>query len=258
MLQRAMHGYADRSLWATNLPIIGLFDRLREAIRRETGTERWYKLAVVAQASLQRDTTATGEPVHNWLESRGPSLGDAAAQYCLHDALLTRHLFRAATTSGLICPPRSERGCCPMLMARSLTSSVSVIATRNRGVPMVQAVGKIAVRLGSARYRSAWCCAGAGMPHRGLTIHRTAQRNRRADMPSIAASLWRAMDDPPLPPHTQPLVVQCQHRGGSRSMGEAGMPAIAGFMPLSASAPTAIYCVVGFIFVESLQRRREP
>lgn len=61
MIQLAMHGYADRALWETNLPTIDLFDRIREASRRETGTERWYKLAVVAQATLQRDTTATGD-----------------------------------------------------------------------------------------------------------------------------------------------------------------------------------------------------
>lgn len=110
MLQLAQRRIDRRDLWETRLPMIDLFAIIKEVSRTTTGVERWYKLDVVAQATLGRGKTADGATASAWLASNDPALVRRAAEYCRNDVALVHDLWHAAQTTGMICPPRPERG----------------------------------------------------------------------------------------------------------------------------------------------------
>lgn len=90
--------------------VIDLFDAIRVASRQATGNARWYRLDVIADATLGRRKRFDGAIASRHLASGDPNLVREAARYCREDVALCADLATASVTTGLYCPPRPERG----------------------------------------------------------------------------------------------------------------------------------------------------
>lgn len=114
-------------VWRVPFTVIDLFAIIRRVALELTGRERWYRLGVVAEATLKRGKADDGAMASQWLASGDPALVWRAARYGRNDVQLVVDLMRAATTVGLICPPRPERNEQGMLTIR-LDARGSVVA----------------------------------------------------------------------------------------------------------------------------------
>lgn len=95
---------------AARLTLVDPFAVLRRVSRELTGRERWYRLDAIARATLGRGKESDGAQSSQWLASGDPALVRQAAAYCRADVQMLVDLLHAATTTGLRCPPRPERG----------------------------------------------------------------------------------------------------------------------------------------------------
>ena len=99
-----MHGFMPEG----QLRTYDMFARVRAA------TNRWYKLDIVAAATIKRIKTADGLQAAEWLEKYWET-GDFAwmqktIDYCKDDVALERDLYlHLANTGPLRLPPRGER-----------------------------------------------------------------------------------------------------------------------------------------------------